>query len=313
MSDFAVSRPGQVNASGSALALFYQKFTGEVMGIFHDTNVALAKSMQRTIKNGKSAAFAATGTATGGYHTPGTEIDGQSVKHNERVINIDGLLVASVFVANIDEAMQEYEVRAIYSEECGVFLANRMDENLLRVGVLAARSAATINTVGDGGTVITDADADVNGASLAASIYAMAQAFDEKNVPAGDRNVFVLPAQYYLMAQNTDLINNDWAGGNGNLADGTIKRIGGVMINKTNHVPVANYAAVSGENNVYNGTFNTTVAVGFQKRAIGTVTLLGLGVESEYSVRHQGTLLVAKYAVGHGILRPECAAEIKLS
>ena len=38
---------------------------------------------------------------------------------------------------------------------------------------------------------------------------------------------------------------------------------------------------------------------------------MDLAVESEYSVRYQGTLLVGKYAVGHGILRPECSAEIK--
>lgn len=313
MSDFLVSRPGQTNASGSATALFYQKFTGEVMTFFNENNIARAKTMLREIQSGKSAAFAATGNAVASYHVPGTEIDGQAVKHAERVINVDSLLVAPVFVANIDEAMAEYQVRGIYSKQCGEALALRMDQQILRVGVLAARAAATINTVGDGGTVVTDADADVNGASLAASIYAMAQAFDEKKVSAGDRNVFVKPAQYYLMAQNTDLINNDWAAGNGNLAAGTIQRIGGFMINKTNNVPTSNYAGADGENNTYNGTFNTTVAVAFNKSAVGTVQLMGLGVESEYSVRHQGTLIVAKYAVGHGILRPECAGEIKLS
>jgi len=33
----------------------------------------------------------------------------------------------------------------------------------------------------------------------------------------------------------------------------------------------------------------------------------------EYDVRRQGTLLVAKYAMGHGILRPDAAFEIKTS
>ena len=313
MSDFVVARPGQANAAGDALALFYQKFTGEVMTTFGTKNIMLAKTRVRNIKNGKSAAFAATGVVAASYHVPGTEIDGQTTKAAERIINIDSLLVAPVFVANIDEAMAEYEVRSIYSTESGIALADRMDEQLLRVVVLAARAASTI-TSGNGGTVITDADADVNGASLAASIYAMAQAFDEKNVPEGDmRNVAVKPAQYYLMAQNTDLINKDWTGGNGDLAKGTIEMVGGFRVEKTNHVPVANYAGVAGENNTYNGTFNTTIAAAWCKPAVGTVKLLDLAVESEYSVRHQGTLIVSKYAVGHGILRPECAGEIKLS
>lgn len=309
MSDFVVARPGQVNAAGDALALFLKKLAGEVMTTFSENNIMLAKSMVRNIKNGKSAAFPATGVVVASYHVPGTELTGQTTKANERIISIDSLLAADVFIANIDEAMAEYEVRSIYSNECGVALADRMDEQLLRVTILAARASSTISG-GNGGTVITDADADVNGASLAASIYAAAQAFDEKKNPMADRNVFVKPAQYYLMAQNTDLINKDWAGA-GSMAAGTIERVGGFNINKTNHVPTVNYAGVSGENNTYSGNFNTTVAAFSAKRAVGTVKLLDLAVESEYSVRHQGTLIVAKYAVGHGILRPESAGEIK--
>ena len=315
MSDFSVARPGSNNNASpdatAALELFYKKFAGEVMTTFRDNNIMLGKTMVRTISSGKSAAFPATGVAAAAYHVPGTELAGQSILGSERVISIDSLVVADVFVANIDEAMSEFEVRSIYSGECGVALANKIDENLLRILVLASRASATV-TNGDGGTVITDADAKTNGASLAASVYAMAQAWDEKNVPAADRNGYFLPAQYYLMAQNTDLINKDWTGGNGDLAKGTIGSIGGIMVNKTNHVAVTNTTAVTGEVNSYAvADADNEVASFGQKRAIGTVKLLDLGVESEYSVRHQGTLLVAKYAMGHGILRPECAGSIK--
>jgi hypothetical protein len=48
----------------------------------------------------------------------------------------------------------------------------------------------------------------------------------------------------------------------------------------------------------------------FQKEAVGTTKLLDLSVEHEYLIQYQGTLLVGKYAVGHGILRPECAVGI---
>jgi len=317
MSDFVVAAPGSNNNSSpdltARLELFYKKFAGEVMTTFQNNNIVLGKTMVRTISSGKSAAFPATGVATAAYHVPGTELTGQSILGSERVISIDSLVVADVFVANIDEAMSEFEVRSIYSEEAGVALADKIDTNLLRILVLASRASSTV-TNGNGGTVITDADADVNGASLAASLYAVAQAFDEKKVPASDRNAYVRPAQYYLMAQNTDLINKDWTGGNGDLAKGTIGSVGGIMINKTNHTVNSNTSAVTGEVNSYavtNGDVEVC-AVG-QKRAIGTVKLLDLAVESEYSVRHQGTLLVAKYAMGHGILRPECAASIKLS
>jgi hypothetical protein len=47
------------------------------------------------------------------------------------------------------------------------------------------------------------------------------------------------------------------------------------------------------------------------RASVGTVKLLDLAVESDYLIQQQGTLVVAKYAMGHGILRPECAVEIK--
>jgi len=49
---------------------------------------------------------------------------------------------------------------------------------------------------------------------------------------------------------------------------------------------------------------------------VGTVKLMDMQTEmsgSDYGLMYQGTLMVAKYALGHGILRPECAATIKLS
>ena len=38
---------------------------------------------------------------------------------------------------------------------------------------------------------------------------------------------------------------------------------------------------------------------------------MDLAVESEYDIRRQGTLMVAKYAMGHGALRPEAAVQIQ--
>ena len=75
----------------------------------------------------------------------------------------------------------------------------------------------------------------------------------------------------------------------------------------------ANVSQVTGTNNTYHGNFSTTVAVVFHKSAIGTVKLMDLGMESEYDIRRQGNLMVAKMALGHGILRPESACEIKKS
>ena len=45
--------------------------------------------------------------------------------------------------------------------------------------------------------------------------------------------------------------------------------------------------------------------------AVGTVELIGVGMEMERDTRRQEDFMVARMAVGHGTLRPECAVEFK--
>jgi len=318
----ANATPSRLGAANGAVANFAQKnalflkvFAGEVLTAFDETNVMKDLHVSRTISSGKSAQFPVTGKANAAYHTVGTPLLGtQNIKHNEIVVNIDDVLIADTFIANIDEAKTHYDVRAEYSRLLGMALAKQFDVRCLQLGVLAARGSATV-TGGNGGTAITDSDAATNGASLAASIFEAAQAMDEKDVPENDRVAIVKPAQYYKLVQTTDVINRDF-GGAGVYADGTVLRVAGIQIVKSNNVPSSNVSAVTGENNTYHGNFSTTVALVMQKSAIGTVKLMDLAVErtsGDFEIMYQGTLMAAKYAMGHGILRPECAVEIKSS
>ena len=77
----------------------------------------------RTIANGKSASFPVTGTTTAGYHTAGNEITGDAIKHNEKIIHVDDMLLSSSFVAEIDELKNHYDIRQIYAREMGQALA----------------------------------------------------------------------------------------------------------------------------------------------------------------------------------------------
>jgi len=314
MANATVSRLGQVNASGDANALFLKVFSGEVLATFQRENQMLNMTSVRQISSGKSAQFPVIGTTSSGYHTPGNEITGSSIKHAEKTINIDDLLISSAFMSNLDEAKNHYDVRSIYTAEMGRALANTVDQNLLQLAVLGARGSATI-TGGNGGKVVTDADADTNADSLIASIFECAQALDEKDVPSTDRFCIVKPAVYYKLVQNDKILNRDFGGQNGVFSDGTVIKVAGVNIVKANTAvnAFANVSQVTGTNNTYHGNFSTTVAVVFHKSAIGTVKLMDLGMESEYDIRRQGNLMVAKMALGHGILRPESACEIKKS
>ena len=314
MANATVSRLGQVNASGDVNALFLKVFSGEVLATFQRENQMLGMTSVRQIASGKSAQFPVIGTTSSGYHTPGNEITGSSIKHAEKTINIDDLLISSAFLSNLDEAKNHYDVRSIYTAEMGRALANTVDQNLLQLAVLGARGSATI-TGGNGGKVVTDADADTNADSLIASIFECAQALDEKDVPSTDRFCIVKPAVYYKLVQNDKILNRDFGGQNGVFSDGTVIKVAGINIVKANTAvnAFANVSQVTGTNNTYHGNFSTTVATVFHKSAIGTVKLMDLGMESEYDIRRQGNLMVAKMALGHGILRPESACEIKKS
>lgn len=227
----------------------------------------------------------------------------------ERVINIDDLLIADAFLANIEEAKNHYDVRSIISTELGRALAYAYDKRSLQAAVLAARSANTVTGI-QGGTALINANYGTIGSTLAAGIFQANQTFDEKDVPPDERYFYCRPAQYYLLAQTTEVLNRDW-GGSGAYAEGSVLKVAGIGIVKGNHLPITNISAVTGEQNTYNGNFSTTVGVAWHKSAIGTVKLLDLSMESEYQVWRQGTLMVAKYALGIGVLRPEAAVELK--
>tara|TARA_Y100001937_G_C7096088_1_gene320136 strand:- start:277 stop:1227 length:951 start_codon:yes stop_codon:yes gene_type:complete len=314
MANATVSRLGQVNTSGDANALFLKVWSGEVLATFQRENKMLGMSSVRTISSGKSAQFPVVGTNSTSYHTPGNEITGTQVKHSEKIINIDDLLISNAFIANIDEAKNHYDVRSIYTSEMGRALANKVDQHLLQLSVLAAQASATI-TGGNGGTQITDADAKTNAASLISSIFECAQALDEHDIPSEERFCVVPPATYYLLVQNDKILNRDFgAERNGVYADGTVIKVAGVNIVKANTAVTAftdQSSSISGTNNTYNVDAQNVAAVVFHKSAIGTVKLMDLAMESEYDIRRQGTLMVGKMALGHGILRPESAALIK--
>lgn len=262
--------------------------------------------------NKKSAQFPATWKGTAAYHTPGTQIVAQTLNANERVIVIDSLLTASRFIASIDEAMSHFDYRAPISRDIGMAMGRQLDQNVARNFVLAARASATVSG-GDGGTVITAATAGTNADVLVQSVFDAVTALDNKNVPENDRSVFVKPQQYNLLVNSTSkLINRDYGNeGNGSVADGTVLRIAGCEVVKTNNLPQADDSANANIPTAYQGNYSTTMAIVAQKEAVGTVKLIDVGVEAAWQILFQGWLLVGKYAVGHGILRPECSVEIK--
>ena len=326
MANATVSRLGLVNNTGTAFdALFLKVFSGEVLTAFARNNIFNEQLHSvRTITSGKSAQFPVTGTATAAYHTPGTPLVGANqIRAGERIVSIDDLLISQAFISNLDELKNHYDVRATYADELGKALAKTYDQNVAKVIANASRASSTISGPAGGLTLTLPSgnttSANVSGDEIAAAIYDIAQAFDERDIPPTDRFCVLPPAEYYKLAESaTRTVDVDFnPQGNGSFASGRVQMIAGIPVMMSNNVPQSNVSSnPSGANNTYSGDDSKTIGLVFHKSAVGTVKLMDMTTEisgSDYGIMYQGTLLVAKYALGHGILRPECAAAIKLS
>ena len=204
------------------------------------------------------------------------------------------------------------------------------------------------NDVPDG-TSLDISDGDCAGFSTASNIISTittcAQKLDENDIPEDDRFIILTPANYYkLVSANSDAVsfttstggvtgagysrleNPLLSTGQVSLADAKVAQVAGISVIKSNHLAdviaegdksstATGDGASSNDVNVgagvgYNANFTGLEGLAGHKSAIGTVKLMDLTTESEYIMTKQGTALVAKYAMGHGVLRPEAAIKI---
>jgi hypothetical protein len=331
--DYAPSRLGQVNAAGDDRELFLKLFAGEVLTAFEHTNIAMPLHRVRTISKGKSATFPLTGYASAEYHTPGTMIDPNKVKHGERIVTVDDLLISPLFIASIDEAMNHYDVRGIYAKEAGSALARQADRNIFRTIAKAAFITDGTKAAAEFGTAFDDevytanqtigalaADA-TDPAKIVSAIYKAVEEFTKKNVPFDNAVVVLAPEQYFALLNVSDITKASWlnrdVGGAGSVAGRQVPMVAGLPVLMSNHLPQTNQTTTLSDGDEapitasragkYKGDFAKIKGLIFTPDAAASVKLMDLGLESEYQIERQGTLIVAKYAMGHNILRPACA------
>lgn len=359
------SRVGQNLSTGTDMnELFLKVFSGEILTAFETSTIMKGLQTLRTISSGKSASFPVTGIASANYHTVGNSIletqDGGSSKYlsdiqkTEKQIFIDDMLVSSVFLANLDELKNHYDIRSIYASELGKALAKRFDIATMKTLFAASASSANIPNVTAAGSRITSGVDHSTAQGIIDSLYAVAAKLDENEAPSEGRFAILAPSTYYklITSDNVAVTNAGAFGGTadvvggfnvkspfeGATASGVVPMVAGISLFKSNHlVDIAalgdqtsgtgidsnagiNNDVTSGTGAGYDSDFSglqtggsgseTYGIIAGTKGAIGTVKLLDLATESEYQIERQGTLFVAKYAMGHGILRPECAVSV---
>jgi hypothetical protein len=333
MANASLDRIGQIKGTGAVDALFLKLGIAELLSAFDRSCVFKGKVKERNIKGGKSAAFPVSGRADAAYHVPGTPILGATNSpgdRNEQLINLDGLMIADQVIYDLEELMNYYDVRQDVTHQLGQALAREWDKRAARVLYAAAKTTteplAKAGNAGRIGQVQTlsggyaAASANAKGDELASRIGAVKVAMKKKDVPTEDLVCVVGPDEYDLLLDSTRAINTDFNGGggeNGSFASGRVLRVKGIPIIESNHVAQAAYTnGTYDKNTAYQQDLSKCRGIIFHKDAIGVLTLRSPSLQvtpqgGDFNIMYQASLMVARMAIGMGVLRAECAGVIE--
>lgn len=316
-----ISNPGQKLSAGERDALFMKVFSGEVLTAFARNTVMMSRHQVRTIDHGRSASFAVMGRTRAKYLEPGNSLDDQRKKfeHTEKVIAIDGLLTADCLITDIDDAMNHYDVRVEYSRQLGEALAQSADCAIINeLANMAAKDATVPENIPDNGTgadkvkgtgkafefetgIAISQSADY-GNKIIEGLLAARAAFTKNYVPMGDRYCLLTPEGYsaLIKALMPDSANYQA------LFDPNSGKLQTICGFEVIEVPHLLNDGVDGKHKL-NTKFTAAGLQGivFHRSAVGTVKLKDLAMERARRAEYQADQIIAKYAMGHGGLRPE--------
>ncbi|CBV65233.1 predicted major capsid protein [Salmonella phage Vi06] len=328
-----------VGASADKLALFLKVFGGEVLTAFTRTSVTASRHMVRSISSGKSAQFPVLGRTQAAYLKPGVNLDDirNDIKHTEKVITIDGLLTADVLIYDIDDAMNHYDVRSEYTSQLGESLAMAADGAVLaEIAALCnakPNSDENIDGLGHASVIPIKGgkqdDKATLGKNIITALTEARAALTNNYVPASDRVFYCSPENYSAIL--AALMPN--AANYAALIDperGSIRNVMGFEVVEVPHLTVggagesrtgmggqkhefpSTTSTKEGDEGNMNVTKGNVVGLFMHRSAVGTVKLRDLALERARRANFQADQIIAKYAMGHGGLRPEAAGAVVL-
>lgn len=286
-------------------------FGGEVQAAYERMTIMRDKHRIFPLENGKTLRFPRVGRATASYHTPGTEIVGKQIGHDEIILSSDDKLISDVFVADIQEILNHFPVREEYVRQLAEALAVQFDQNVMRAVIKAARTNDLLG--GPAAAPIQVAGMDTDVAKLFDAVSAGKQKLDENFVRVDQVPVYALfrTAAWYLMAKSDKNLNRDFNGGDASIRNHTLTTIDGVQIVKSNLCPWADDRNNLNIPSRYRIATNTTVGAVWTPDAVGTAEVQSLSIQTEDQVRKQGTLILARQMSGTDTFRSSNAIELR--
>ena len=314
------------NPSGGALGLFLTQFAGEVLTAYERKSVTQGRHIERQIDHGKSADFPVLGRKVAQYLKVGQNLDDirKTEQQTQRTIYIDGLLTADCLIADLEDAMNHYDVRGEYSRQIGESLALAKDGGLLaEIAKEIVTNKENLPGLGKG-KILTETvtgglstESEALGLAIMKQLLAASTGLDMNYVPDSDRVCYMLPVAINALINAKDAINKLY-GGIGSIVDGTLTHVAGFNLVKCPHLTIGGITDVDGVSlppgiiqgtgHIFPAAYKETCAfMVAHKYTAGTLILKNFGLEHARRSNFQSDQIIGKYAMGHGGLRPEAA------
>lgn len=320
MADITISSPGLDSRDQAAgkLKLFLTLFGGEVITAYRRKSVTLGRHMERTIPHGKAADFPVLGRKTAHYLAPGKSLDDiRTTEQQTKVtINIDGLLTADCLIADLDEAMNHYDLRGEYSYQIGEALAMARDGGLLaEIAKQVVADAELLPGLGKG-KIVTRAvaggmtsETEALGKAIVEMLLEVKTAMSNNYVPADGRVCYMLPVGVNALTASMIAINRDY-GAVASITEANVLRIAGFDIVEVPHLTAGGLTVtdgiVQGTGHIFPAAYkDNCIFLVAHRTSVGTLTLKNFQIEHGRRIEYQADQIVGKYAMGHGGLRPE--------
>ncbi len=332
-------------AGASDRQLAIKVFSGEVLTAFETNNIFLAKVQSRTIASGKSASFPVIGKYDSAIstHVPGTDITPNLINAGERVIEIDELKYASVFVDSFEEAMAHYETRSQYSSEMGRRLAKTVDTAIITQLDNCVKNAANTGDV-NGGEGQPYSDVTAFSASVAYAIgdrvsysdvvyvFTAAHAAGAWNAAhaAAVSVLSVTTASASSQGAKGDLILASLFDAQTTMDEEDVPGDRCVVVSPKNYnrlvqsgavhkdmtqggnggIDTGKVVQVAGHNILVSNNIGSSDIYMFTQNAVGVVKLLDIKSEVNYIPEKLGDLMTSSYAMGFGVLNNGCVIKL---
>lgn len=307
---------GENNGSGTALELFVQKFSTDVLKYFKDTNVMSALVTHDSIENGKSKSFPIVGNATASSRDQDTitELAEQTLKATERLISITAMKVGHSWISDLDMAMLHYDAKSAHVESIGRALAKAVDSDLIakvleagKIDDATAAASAGLKTFDDDvftesqSSTISSASGVATGAEVQALMAAAMTEFRDKDA-VGDPVYVLRPQHYFALLNNPSQTGLTWVN-DPYAQSGKVPMILGARVLYSPRF--ATFDAVTAHSN--------DIGVLFAKEAVGELELLGVNIRVDYIPTRLAHLAVGKMSVGYGILNHGSAIALSMT